>query len=71
MGKPQKPVFSIGSKWRGVARGGLDGPPLSTRPMGKENAEIHITRLIQGDWTDNARRLGKALRRGYKNWLLD
>jgi hypothetical protein len=22
-----------------------------------------------GDWTDNAFRLGKALRRGYKKWL--
>ena len=22
-----------------------------------------------GDWTDNAIRLGKALRRGYKRWL--
>jgi hypothetical protein len=25
----------------------------------------------EGDWTDNAHRLGKALRRGYKSWLSD
>jgi hypothetical protein len=24
-----------------------------------------------GDWTDNAQRLGKALRRGYNRWLSD
>jgi hypothetical protein len=23
------------------------------------------------DWTDNARRLGKAVRRGYRKWLSD
>jgi hypothetical protein len=23
----------------------------------------------KGDWTDNAFRLGKVLRRGYKKWL--
>jgi hypothetical protein len=25
----------------------------------------------KGDWTDHAHRLGKAVRRGYKKWLLD
>ena len=25
--------------------------------------------LPKGDWTDNAFRLGKAVRRGYKKWL--
>ena len=44
----------------------------------RANAEVLKARLEQrlrevgaptGDWTDNAFRLGKALRRGYKRWL--
>jgi hypothetical protein len=39
--------------------------------MDKGNEEIDLAASPKGEWTDNAQRLGEALRRGYNRWLSD
>ncbi len=70
-------VGALRRKLRGLAAVAQDGG--ATAPE-RANAEALKKRLEErlraaeapaGDWTDNAFRLGKAVRRGYKKWLSD
>src|SRR5690349_17064982 len=67
-GGPENAPRAAAQRGRG-ARGGLDRQDLSAWQVVEESKEVCVTRVTKGDWTDDAFRLGKAFRQGYKGWL--
>ena len=64
--RPESAPAAAGEGCRNPRRR-LDGQCVWARQMGKESNETGLSPVTKGDWTDDAFRLSRALRRGYRN----